>query len=62
MYLSVDELDSCDPIVRNRDLWEGQRFSMRRDANDPSKRFPLEPDEPAVPCGLIAKSLFNDTF
>lgn len=23
---------------------------------------PLSPSDPAIPCGLIAQSLFNDTF
>jgi len=23
---------------------------------------PLEPDAPAIPCGLIARSFFNDSF
>ena len=25
-------------------------------------KTPLVPDEPAFPCGLVAKSYFNDTF
>ena len=33
---------------------------------DPSvqvgKRKPLDPEAPAIPCGLIAKSIFSDTF
>ena len=50
--LSVDQLDDCDPIKTNKDL-----------GRDQSKNgSSLDPDAPAFPCGLVAKSLFNDTF
>lgn len=51
--LTVKDIkDDCDPIIRNSDLW--QKFSI--------DNFPLDPDEPAHPCGLIARSLFNDSY
>lgn len=43
----------CDPIVTNADL--GKTIAM-------DGKTPLDPNAPANPCGLIAKSLFNDTF
>ena len=51
--LSVDQLDDCDPIKRNKDL--GREFAY-------DGVTALEPDDPAFPCGLVAKSFFNDTF
>jgi len=50
---TVDQLSDCDPIVTNRDggftvAWDGVT--------------PLNLDAPANPCGLVAKSLFNDDF
>ncbi len=44
--------DDCDPIITNEDL--GREFSIGG--------IKLKPKEPANPCGLIAKSFFNDTF
>ena len=39
-------------------LWEHQRkmLSGRKVSLDEAKRLP------AIPCGLVAKSVFNDTF
>ena len=52
--LTEEELtDDCSPIVLNRDI--GRFVSV-------DKVTPLKMDEPAFPCGLVAKSLFNDTF
>ena len=50
--LTVEELSECDPIVTNReaDQWYSINGTL------------LDPDAPAFPCGLVAKSLFNDTF
>ena len=46
----VDKLDDCEPIIRNRDV-------------DPNllnlNGVPLDPDGPANPCGLVAKSVFT---
>ena len=50
--LSVDALDDCDPIKTNKDL--GFSVSMMN--------TPLDPEAAAYPCGLVAKSFFNDTF
>ena len=54
-YRKVSELDDCDPIKTNKDL--GFEF-----AYNAKKQVPLEPDDPAFPCGLVAKSFFNDTY
>ena len=44
--------DDCDPIITNEDL--GRINSVGG--------IKLVPTEPANPCGLIAKSFFNDSF
>ena len=50
--LSVDELESCSPFVTNEQLGKTQSVNGK----------PLVPNAPAIPCGVIAKSIFNDTF
>ena len=51
--LSVGQIkDDCEPIIRNSDLWTDQSIGGDK----------LDPDGPAHPCGLIARSLFNDTY
>jgi len=50
--LSVDQLDECDPMFTNADI--GVEYSVNG-----SK---LDPEAPANPCGLVARSLFNDTY
>ena len=51
-WLEVDQLDDCDPIKRNKDLGRDVALSGKD----------LVMDDPAFPCGLVAKSFFNDTF
>lgn len=58
MYKTVDQLASCDPIIKVRDLWQYQQKSM----NGKVWTTEAELDQPAIPCGLVAKSFFNDTF
>lgn len=67
---------SCDPITTNQDLanmgikyyyWDdkpGSVFAYGNEKNPDGtpKGVPLVPEDVAVPCGLIAKSMFNDTF
>ena len=43
------DLTSCEPIIKNMDI--GKEISFGG--------ITLNPDEPANPCGLIAKSFFN---
>jgi hypothetical protein len=47
-----DVKTDCDPIVRNSDL--GIETSLNGS--------PLVADEVAIPCGLIAKSVFTDAY
>lgn len=53
-YLTVDKLNDCDPIKKVSDLAEFQKINLNKVKMDDS--------EPAIPCGLVAKSFFNDTY
>mmetsp|Transcript_35451 Transcript_35451/g.35114 ORF Transcript_35451/g.35114 Transcript_35451/m.35114 type:complete len:190 (+) Transcript_35451:267-836(+) len=48
----VGSLDACDPIKTNSDLGFTQSYGG----------VTLDPSAAANPCGLIARSFFNDTF
>lgn len=52
-YLTVDKLADCDPIKKNSDV--GRTLAW-------DKNTTLKGDDPAIPCGLVAKSFFNDTY
>ena len=53
-YISTDsELSDCDPIRYNRDLTNGT-LNLNNET--------LDGNLPAVPCGLVAKSFFNDKY
>ena len=54
--LSESELDDCDPIKTNREL--GREYAVSGKSFESMGTL----DEPAYPCGLVAKSYFNDTF
>ena len=53
-YLPVDQLSDCDPIKKVEDLWLNQKKNLNG--------VQLADSEPAIPCGLVAKSFFNDTY
>ena len=50
--LEVSALEDCDPIKTNADL----------DVKESVSGKDLDPDAAAMPCGLVAKSFFTDTF
>ena len=51
------DLKDCDPIITNKQL---QFTESIEKSGDGWKA--LDPEAPAFPCGLVAKSFFNDTF
>ena len=53
--LEKGDLKDCDPIILNKDL--GVNITLAAD-----KVTKLDPEKPAVPCGLVAKSFYNDTY
>lgn len=55
-YKTTEDLVDCDPIIKVGDLWANQKKNLA----DPPQ--PLGDDLPAIPCGLVAKSYFNDTY
>lgn len=60
VYKDVKALESaCDPIVKVGDLWPYQKYSLKDKESNPTK---MKDDDPAIPCGLVAKSFFDDTF
>ena len=53
--LSVSEVQSdCDPIVKNKDI--------KPDLMSYNGKRKLDPEAVAWPCGLVAKSVFNDYY
>ncbi len=51
-WITDKDLNDCDPIKRNSDV------GIAKSLNGTI----LDPNEPAAPCGLVAKSFFNDTY
>lgn len=49
----LDAAKQCDPVVTNKDM--NKEFAY-------DKVTRLDPEKVAIPCGLIAKSVFNDTY
>lgn len=54
VWKEVKDLEDCAPVIKVGDLYPNQQTSVS------GKK--LDASQPAVPCGLTAKSLFNDTF
>ena len=51
--LTLDEVNDCFPVKQNKDLHITTKSVTG---------IPLLPDEVAHPCGIAARSVFNDTF
>jgi hypothetical protein len=54
-YISIEEMENkkdCDPIITNAQMGKEKSFNGED----------LDPDEVAIPCGLMAKSYFNDNY
>lgn len=49
-----EKLIDCDPTLTVGNLYDHQKFNL--------KGVALEPTAPAIPCGLIAKSVFTDRY
>ena len=51
---SVEQLKTgdCDPVFEMKDLGFTKSYAG----------FNISADQPANPCGLIARSMFNDTY
>lgn len=64
--LTVDDVESsCDPIITNADLANMgiKYYYWTEDGGFNYNQYEeLDPEQLATPCGLIAKSMFNDTF
>jgi preprotein translocase subunit SecG len=50
----ISDKEDCSPAVYNKDMDLGDKTAM--DGSD------LVPDAVAIPCGLMAKTFFNDTY
>lgn len=61
-YKAPKDLKDCEPIVNVSALWPEQQFDMNRIETTKKSKAKLDANAPAIPCGLVAKSFFNDTF
>ena len=60
--MEVMELSNCDPIIKVGDLWPNQRYSLSEMEKPIDQRVAMDSELPAIPCGLVSKSYFNDTY
>ena len=60
--MEVSDLNNCDPIIKVSDLWPNQQYSLNEMKKPETERVAMDGGLPAIPCGLVAKSYFNDTF
>ncbi len=51
-YQAMKDSQDCDPVITNEEMGKAESIAGT----------PLVNDEVAIPCGLIAKSFFNDNF
>lgn len=54
-YFTTSQLKDCDPIIKNKDVSKDLYSYFEKSQK-------LKEDDPAMPCGLVAKSFFNDTY
>ena len=50
----ISDKDDCSPAIYNKDMDFGDKTSLNNTA--------LSPNDVAIPCGLMAKTFFNDTY
>jgi len=50
----ISDKDDCSPVIYNKDMDLGDKESLNNTS--------LSPNDVAIPCGLMAKSFFNDTY
>ena len=50
----ISEKDDCSPVIYNKDMDLGDKVSLNNTS--------LSPNDVAIPCGLMAKTFFNDTY
>ena len=54
LFFSFKAESSCAPIVYNRDLY--------KNVSAFNSSVALNPNDVAIPCGMIAYTVFNDTY
>ena len=62
LYGKSSDTGDCDPIYTNKDMGfeEGRESAEKKE--DGTEPTPLDLNSSAIPCGLMAKTFFNDTF
>ena len=50
----ISDKEDCSPVIYNKDMDLGDKASLNNTS--------LSPNDVAIPCGLMAKTFFNDTF
>ena len=50
----ISDKEDCSPVIYNKDMDLGDKVSLNNTS--------LSPNDVAIPCGLMAKTFFNDTY
>jgi len=50
----ISDKDDCSPVIYNKDMDLGDKQSLNNTS--------LSPNDVAIPCGLMAKTFFNDSY